>query len=97
LRGDSAEPVSLSSFAVKNRCKYSADKYLYSTSIMDAIAGKVNCMVESNIDRYYAFQLTKENVEAGRHGKQKKKIVEDFVMMLDLNEIELRKIANLSY
>lgn len=97
LRGDSAEPVSLNEFAIKRRYKNVADKFLYSTPIMDAIASKVNCVVEDNIERYYAFQLTLENVLSGRHGKSKKSVVNKYVMLLDLNQTELKRIANLSY
>jgi hypothetical protein len=96
LRGDSAEPVSLSSFAIKKRTKDKADAFLFNRWIIETIANKVNCLVDSNVERYYAFQLTKENVLAGRHGKQKKKIQSDYVMMMDLDELDLKRIANLS-
>jgi hypothetical protein len=46
---------------------------------------------------YYAFQITKENVMSGRHGKTKKQIVKDFVLMMDLSKTELFRIANLSF
>lgn len=97
LRGDSAEPVDLKDFAVKKKYKNVADRFLYSTSIMDVVASKVNCIVEDNVDRYYAFQLTLENILAGRHGKTKKSVVNKYVMLLDLNQLELKRIANLSY
>ena len=96
LRGDSAEPVSLNSFAVKRSCKNKADKFLYSSRIIDAIASKVNSVV-GDTNRYYAFELTLENILAGRHGREKKKVVNNYVMLLDLNQVELNKIANLSY
>lgn len=96
LRGDSAEPIKLSSFAF-NKTKDKADAFLFDTGIINAIASKVNCVVEDNIERYYAFQLTLENILSGRHGKQKKSVVNKYVMLLDLNQLELSRIANLSF
>lgn len=95
LRGDSAEEIKLSDYAI-NKKKTIAEQILFNSSAVQLISNKVNSIV-ANTERYYAFEITKENVEAGRHGKTKKKIVNDFVMLLDLNEIELRKIANLSF
>jgi hypothetical protein len=95
LRGDSAENIKLSDYAI-NKKKYIADQILFNSNAVKLIANKVNSMV-ADTERYYAFEITKENVEAGRHGKTKKKIVNDFVMLLDLNEKELKRIANLSF
>lgn len=95
LRGDSAEAIKLSDYAI-NKKKYMADQILFNSSVVKLIANKVNSII-GDTERYYAFELTKENVEAGRHGKTKKKIVNDFVMLLDLNENELKQIANLSF
>jgi hypothetical protein len=95
LRGDNSEIVRLSSFAYK-RTKNKADKFLFDYSIVNTIANKVNC-IKAETERYYAFELTKENVLSGRHGKMKKKIKDDFVMLLDLDKTELKRIANLSF
>lgn len=97
LRGDSADPISLNSFTFKKRYKNVSDKFLYSASIINVIASKVNCIVEDNIERYYAFQLTLDNIMSGRHGKVKKSITNKYVMLLDLDQNELTKIANLTY
>lgn len=95
LRGDSAEKIKLSDFAI-NKYKHIASGLLFDNNVLNTIANKVNCMI-AETERYYAFELTKENVLSGRHGKSKKKITNDYVMLLDLNEKELKQIANLSF
>lgn len=96
LRGDNSTPIKLSSFAF-NKTKDKADAFLFDTGIINTIASKVNCIIENNIERYYAFQMTKENIQSGRHNKQKRQLKNDYVMLLDLSFYELRQIANLSF
>lgn len=95
LRGDDAGPVKLSEFASK-RTRDKADSFLFDSSILKVISQKVNCEIE-RVERYYAFQITKENILSGRHGKKKTKIKKDYVMFLDLSSQELNRIANLSF
>lgn len=95
LRGDSSDPVKLSDYAI-NKNKFRQDDVLFNHQVLNVIANKVNCII-ANTERYYAFEITKENVMGGRHGKTKKSIAKDFVMLLDLNETELSRIANLSF
>lgn len=96
LRGDSSEAVNLSKFAIKRRARNKADQFLLNRWIIETIAEKVNCII-GDTERYYAFQLTLENVISGRHGKSKKKVAKNYVMLLDLDQRELKQIANLSY
>lgn len=95
LRGETAELIQLSSFAI-NKNKDKADKFLFDYSIINSISNKVNCCVDGYIERYYAFQLTLENLISGRHGKIKTKVKDSFVMFMDLSEKELKSIANLT-
>lgn len=95
LRGDSAEPIRLSDFAYK-RYKNMADKFLFDFNIIDTISNKVHSCI-GDTEMYHAFQITKENVVSGRHGKTRRNIAKDFVVFLDLSERELRQIANLSF
>lgn len=94
LRGDSADNVSLSVFKNKKNT-WNVDKFFTDYNIIQSLSLKLNNEV-CDTDRYYAFQITKENILGGRHGKDKKKIVKDYVQFFNLSEYQLRQIANLS-
>lgn len=95
LRGDTAEEVKLSSFAI-NKNKDKADRFLFDYHIINSLSNRVNCYVEKNIERYYAFQLSLENILSGRHGKIKTKVKNKFIIFMDLSENELIRLANLT-
>lgn len=95
LRGEDAGQIKLSDFASK-RTRDKADSFFFSFPIINALTNKVNYDI-GNVERYYAFELTKENLLSGRHGKKKTRIKKDYVMFFDLSYQELNIIANLSF
>ena len=85
LRGDSCEPVNLSEFKFKKNF-WNVDKFFMDFKIINAMSKKL-VSEKRDTDSYYAFEITKENIMGGRHGKQKKKIVKDYVQFFDLSII----------
>lgn len=91
LRGNSGSPMELTSFA--NKPADSLKSYLLNIDVIDTISKHVKHDVSTDIERYYAFQKTIDDIYRGKHWLTKADIASIEIRFFDLTYAELRTIA----
>lgn len=93
LRGEDSSMVSLMDFS-RSSNPY-IDEVFTRYDIVKTLFNRLGGDIVEDVERYTAFQITLENCMGGRHGKDKIKVNDAFVIFIPLDYHDLDILANL--